>query len=274
MISYKFKASGVDHAYQLDLKTHPSNVAGEPQRPLEMVELNDYTHLGYLPSAPGPLDVWNHARRNIREIRTGNRMCLPLDGNDWQIAPLTTRRVPAAVPDKLAWEKTWVPYVNPAKLPAGVYGRWLRKTFKVPDWLKGERYIIDIPRIIVTGTLFLNGKQLADKREGYDIPLVLDVTDSLKPGGQNELVLCLRNAIGVLSEDYVDQYKSENVMEAGQYSDWANYARTYVGLGSVFLRTAPAVRVTEVMVLPKPQEGKLRVLARSRTQRSWRGTSN
>ena len=46
------------------------------------------------------------------EIRTGDRKALPLDGSDWQIAPLTTRRVPANLPDKLDYKPTYVPYNN------------------------------------------------------------------------------------------------------------------------------------------------------------------
>ncbi len=259
--SYKFKAAGEDHAYQLDLKTHAAKGSDEPGRPLEMIELNDFARLGYLPSAPGPLDVWNHTRRNIQEVRTGLRMCLPLDGDDWQVASLTTRRVPAAVPDKLPWQRTWVPYGDSRILPDGVYGRWFRKTFKVPDWMKGQRYIIDLPRIVVEGTLFVNGKQVAAKREGTDLPLVLDVTDLLKPG-DNELVLCVRDAIGVVSEDYIDQYKRVDDLDSLNNEDWLTTTRFYVTLSSVYLRTAPAVRVNQALVLPKPEQGKIRVLAR------------
>ena len=262
VISYKFKVAGADRAYQLDLKTRAAKGSWQSQRPLEMIELNDFARLGYLPSAPGPLDAWSHERRNIDEIRTGRRMCLPLDGDDWQISPLTTRRVPKSVPEKLTWQKAVVPYNNITKLADGVYGQWFRKTFKVPDWMKGERYIIDVPKIVVEGTLFVNGKRVAAKREGKDLPLVVDVTDSLKPGADNELVLCVRDAIGVVSEDYVDQYKRVDDLDAINNSDFANRTRFYVNLGSVYLRTAPAVRVNQALVLPKPEQGKIRVLVR------------
>ena len=261
VISRKFKTAGADHAYQLDLKTRAAKGSEEPRRPLEMIELNDFARLGYLPGAPGPLDVWNHARRNITEIRTGPRMCFPLDGDDWQIAPLTTRRVPNAVPEKLPWQKTWVPYNDTRKLADGVWGQWFRKTFKVPDWMKGQRYLIDVPKIVVEGTMFLNGKRLAAKREGTDLPLVLDVTDLLKPGA-NELVLCVRDAIGVVSEDYIDQYKRVDDLDSLNNEDWLTTTRFYVTLSSVYLRTAPAVRVKQALVLPKPEQGKIRLLAR------------
>ncbi len=166
VLGTKFTIAGADRAYQLDLKTHPAKGSGQPQRPLEMIELNDFARLGFLPSRPGPLDIWDHQRRDIREIRTGDRQLLSLDGSDWQIAPLTTRRVPQTVPDKLDYKPTYVPYNNSQKLEDNVFGQWFKKTFKVPDWMAGgnRHYLVDVTKIVVEGTLFVNGKRLGAKR--------------------------------------------------------------------------------------------------------------
>jgi hypothetical protein len=262
--TYKFKSAGADRAYQLDLKTHPPKDTAQPRRPIEMVEMSDFTHLAYLPSRPGPLEVWSHERFDVFEIHTGIHKALPLDGSDWQIAPLTTKRVPKTLPEKLDYKPTYVPYRNNTKLTEGVYGQWFRKTFKVPAWMKGERYILDFTKIVVEGTLFVNGKRIATKREGSALPLVVDVTDSLKLDGDNEVVLCVRDAIGVVSEEFVDQFNSTTTTEADcdTNADFLTNTRLFVSLESVFLRTAPAVRVNQVVVLPKVDQGKLKLLAR------------
>ncbi len=191
VISHKFKAVGTDVAYQLDVKTYHNEVGLPWQRPpVEMVPMNDFLRLGFLPGRPGPLDVWQHTRMELVRNQTGQRMMMCLDGDNWQIAPLTTRRMPKTVPDKLDFKPTGVPYRNRAELPEGVYGQWFRKTLKLPQWMSGQRYILDITQIVVEGTVFVNGVQVGSKREGSALPLVVDITDQLKPGADNELVIC------------------------------------------------------------------------------------
>ncbi len=87
------------------------------------------------------------------------------------------------------------------------------------------------------------------------------MTDCLKPG-DNELVICVRDAIGTVTESYVDQYSRKPDCDPDNNADFYCTSRNYVNLGSVLLRTAPAVRVRQALVLPKVDQGKIRVLAR------------
>ena len=128
IISRKFKAVGTDLAYQLNVKTRPSafynddiDLPGifQASRPLEMVPLNAFARLGFLPGRPGSLDVWQHTRLELSRNQTGDRKLLSLDGDGWQSAPLTTRRVPDAVPEKLDFQQTYVPYRAQDGTPRG-----------------------------------------------------------------------------------------------------------------------------------------------------------
>ena len=263
VISHKFKAVGTDVAYQLDVKTYHNEVGLPWQRPpVEMVPMNDFLRLGFLPGRPGPLDVWQHTRMELVRNQTGQRMMMCLDGDNWQIAPLTTRRMPKTVPDKLDFKPTGVPYRNRAELPEGVYGQWFRKTLKLPQWMSGQRYILDITQIVVEGTVFVNGVQVGSKREGSALPLVVDITDQLKPGADNEVGVLRRGAIAMVAENYVDKCKPSDGIDVDDHADWVNNPRPFVNMESVFLRTAPEVHVRQAMALPKVDQGKLKVLAR------------
>jgi hypothetical protein len=262
VVSRKFKAVGTDIAYQMSVKTRPSEGATLVPRPLEMVPLNAFARLGFLPSRPGPLDVWQHTRMELSRNQTGQRMLLTLDGGDWQMAPLTTRRVPQTVPDKLDFKQINVPDRRRAELPEGIYGQWYRKTFKLPSWMTGQRYIVEVTQVVVEGTMFMNGVQVGCKREGSALPLVVDVTDQLKKDADNELVICARGAIAMVADNYVDKCKPSDGIDVDDHADWVNNPRPFVSVDSVFLHTAPEVRVKQAMALPQVDQGKLKVLAR------------
>ena len=81
-------------------------------RPVEMLDLSDYSRWEFQPNQPDPLTVWNHVRKDLKDNRTGERKVLCLDGNDWQWAYLDGRRVPATVPAGLAYSRGTVPFME------------------------------------------------------------------------------------------------------------------------------------------------------------------
>ena len=263
-ISHAFTASSADHAYQLDVRTRPVNPA-DPllKRPTEMLELNDFARIAFLPSRPGPLDVWNHTRRDLVQFKTGKHMLMSLDG-DWKGAPLTTRRVPEAVPADLTWNGRHVPDLEGwVRIPQGTFGKWYRKSFRVPDWMTGQRYLIDIGQVLIEGTVFLNGQKVACKREGTHLPIIVDVTDMLKRDGDNDLVICVRNEISLVNDAFVDQYDPAKGEATWLNLDYAGTASPdSITMDTVCLRTAPEVQLKQTIIVPKVQEGKLKVLAR------------
>ena len=59
-----------------------------------------------------------------------------------------------------------------------MYGQWFRRPSRSPTGCGGNRHTCDVTKIVVEGTLFVNGKRIGAHREGTDLPLVVDVTDA------------------------------------------------------------------------------------------------
>jgi hypothetical protein len=263
VISQPFTAAGDAHAYQLDVKTRPAPGFKFPiSRPLEMLNLSDYSRFEFLPAQADPLTVWNHTRRDLVDDRTGDRKRLCLDGSDWEAALLDGRRAPNTVPAGLVWGPFRVPYRDYwVQLPKGRFGRWYRKKFNVPSWMHGQRYVIELKEVSEEATVFLNNQQV-----GYGagpLPIIAEVTKAIKPGAVNELVICVRGGIALVSPDYVDKYDPENYRLTCENQDIQGVgSHNTACLSSVCLRAAPEVRVTQCLVVPDVEKKSLRILAR------------
>ncbi|HID23795.1 MAG TPA: glycoside hydrolase family 2, partial [Planctomycetaceae bacterium] len=67
---------------------------------------------------------------------------------------------------------------------------WYRRSFVVPkDW-NGKRILLHFGAVDWDATVWVNGKQVGSHRGGYD-PFRFDITDALKPGGSQELVVAV-----------------------------------------------------------------------------------
>ena len=263
VISHPFTASGDAHAYQLDVKTRPAPGFKFPvPRPTEMLDLSDYSRWEFRPNLPDPLTVWNHTRKDMADDRTGDRKLFSLDGNDWEWAYLDGRRVPATVPAGLVYARAEVPTSNGCgeKLPPGRFGKWFRKSFVVPAWMKGQGYLLELGQISSEGTIFLNGQ-----RVGYglgSLPVSLDITKAIKPGVANELVICVRGWIATVKPDFVDRYDPDNYRVAQENEDVYHNDYGCPCLKSVYLRAVPEVRVAQNLVVADAEQGKLRIMTR------------
>ena len=262
VISHSFTASGDAHAYQLDVKTHPAAGFKVPvPRPVEMLDLSDYSRWEFHPDQADPLTVWNHTRKDLVENRTGDRKLLCLDGNDWEYAYLDGRRVPAALPAGLVYSPSHVPSMEGwIKPPPGRFGKWFRKSLVVPAWMKGQRYLVELTQVQSEATIFLNGQ-----RVGFGVgplPVSADITKAMKPGAANELVICIRGGIGAVKPEYVDQYDPDNWRAFRENED--TYTDNYgiPCLGSVCLHAVPEVRVKQNLVVSDAEQGTLRIMTR------------
>ena len=262
VISHSFTASGDARAYQLDVRTRPTPGFKVPiPRPVEMLDLSDYSRWESRPDQPDPLTVWNHARKDLAEDRTGDRKLLCLDGNDWEWAYLDGRRVPETVPTGLAYTPGRVPYTEDwIALPAGRFGKWFRKRFIAADWMKGQRYLLEISNVQSEATIFVNGQ-----RAGYGagaLPVSADITKAFKPGAANELVICVRGGIGATRPEYVEQYDPQNWRGILENQDLFDNGCIVPCLKSVYLRAVPEVRVKQSLVVSDAEQGTLRVMTR------------
>ena len=65
---------------------------------------------------------------------------------------------------------------------------WYRRTFEVPAAWKGRRVLLNFGAVDWEATVYVNGKKVGEHRGGYDA-FSFDITDALKDGGAQELVV-------------------------------------------------------------------------------------
>lgn len=65
---------------------------------------------------------------------------------------------------------------------------WYRRTFRSPALARGSRLLLHFGAVDWETHVFVNGKEIGSHTGGYD-PFSIDVTDALKPSGDQELVV-------------------------------------------------------------------------------------
>ncbi|WP_369201745.1 PA14 domain-containing protein [Streptomyces sp. PU-14G] len=115
----------------------------------------------------------------------------------WQFAGAEKGQAPPVGRHKRLDEKILVPYPVESRL-SGVERHeermWYKRTFTVPkswkvsDGARGKRLHLTFDAVDWQATVYVNGKRVATHKGGYD-RFTADVTDALKPGGRQELVV-------------------------------------------------------------------------------------
>lgn len=65
---------------------------------------------------------------------------------------------------------------------------WYRRTFSLPQSWAGRRVLLHFGAVDWEATVWVNGKQIGSHRGGYD-PFVFDITDALRQGSSQELLV-------------------------------------------------------------------------------------
>jgi hypothetical protein len=126
-----------------------------------------------------------------------------------------------------------------------------RRTFAVPgDWA-GQRVLLHFGAVDWESTVYVNGKEMGTHRGGYD-PFSYDVTDALKEGGENELVVSVFDP-----SDAGDQPRGKQVREPRGI--W--YTPTTGIWQTVWLEPVPQGYVKEVKIVPDVDAKNVRVTA-------------
>jgi hypothetical protein len=105
--------------------------------------------------------------------------------------------VPTNAPQPTQWDgQILVPFPIESAL-SGVMKRvsekerlWYRRTFQVPDSWKGQRLLLHFGAVDWQCSVLVNGKEVGTHTGGYDA-FSFDITDALKPGGEQELVVAV-----------------------------------------------------------------------------------
>lgn len=135
---------------------------------------------------------------------------------------------------------------------------WYRLRFRVPEEFVGKRVTLEVGRVRFYGKAFVNGAACGESWQPR-LPLVADITQAVKVGGENELLVFVH----CLAEGYSNPGEPlKNPSARGAlipYYDSADLAGIF---GDVFLTCHPEVSVSEVQIMPSVRNGELRVRAR------------
>jgi hypothetical protein len=91
--------------------------------------------------------------------------------------------VPFAVESQLSGAGVWV---------APDQRLWYRRTFTAPALTAGSRLLLNFGAVDWEAEVLVNGTRVGEHRGGYD-PFTFDITDQLRAGGEQELVVAVRD---------------------------------------------------------------------------------
>lgn len=101
-------------------------------------------------------------------------------------------------------EEGWQPITVPGLLQGVDYERaWFRRDFTVPDTMKGLRLVLHFGGVKYNSTVLVNGTKAGGHFGGYE-PFDIDITDLVKYGENNSLVLGCHDWTGIFSDNETD----------------------------------------------------------------------
>jgi beta-galactosidase/beta-glucuronidase len=188
-----------------------------------------------------------------------------LDGDGWQLAtdPKNEGR-------ETKWFEAPRPEAKPTKVPwiiqdafPGYHGvAWYWLEFDAPASLHADgRCLLRFWAVDYLAEVWLNGTRVG-QHEGGETPFVLDVTDAIRAGSKNLLVVRVLNPTHQRIDGIV---LNETPKQARVIPYHAGAAYNHGGItGSVELLAVPAVRVEDLFVLPEPKTCAIKIQANVR----------
>ena len=126
---------------------------------------------------------------------------------------------------------------------------WYRRTFEVPKAWAGKRVHLNFGAVDWEASVYVNGTNVGTHRGGYD-PFAFDITDRLKPGAEQELI------VGVYDpSDSGDQARGKQVRSPEGI--W--YTSTTGIWQTVWLEPLPAAHIADLLITPDPENSSVGV---------------
>lgn len=158
--------------------------------------------------------------------------------------------------------ETWTPCRVPGYLSGTHYERaWLKRTFAAPaDWA-GQRLKLRFNGVKFNSIVLVNGRKVGGNLGGYE-PFELDITDAVKCGGTNELLVGVCDWTGVFGGK-VDLSAAKNweqlraTPKDALLSPIGGLFALYGIWDDVTLRVVPPVHVQQVFVKTSVREKRL-----------------
>jgi hypothetical protein len=129
---------------------------------------------------------------------------------------------------------------------------WYRRTFKAPKVATGKRLLLHFGAVDWEAKVLLNGKAVGEHRGGYDA-FTFDITDAVKPGAENELVVAVFDATGGGQANGKQNYNKFNKPGGIAYTPCSGIWQT------VWLETVAAAHIESLKLIPDVDAGCLRV---------------
>ncbi len=126
---------------------------------------------------------------------------------------------------------------------------WYRRTFEVPKQWDGRRVLLHFGAVDWEATVWVNGKELGTHRGGYD-GFSHDITDALKPGVANEVIVRVFDPT-----DAGTQPRGKQVNKPGGIF----YTPTTGIWQTVWLEPVAPVHISHIKIIPDVDAGKVRV---------------
>jgi beta-galactosidase/beta-glucuronidase len=132
---------------------------------------------------------------------------------------------------------------------------WYRRTFTAPPLEGGRRLLLHFGAVDWEAVVWLNGKELSTHRGGYDA-FTLDITDAVKPGAENTLVVRVWDTTGANGEAHGKQDRNAIKKPGGiTYTPCSGIWQT------VWLEPVPVASIAGLTLVPDVDAGVLRVTA-------------
>ncbi len=125
---------------------------------------------------------------------------------------------------------------------------WYRRTLRAPS-ASDRRWLLHFGAVDWEATVWVNGRRIGDHRGGYD-PFTFDITDALRPDGDQELVVSVWDPT-----DRGEQPRGKQVLEPK--SIW--YTAVTGIWQTVWLEPVPTTYITGLQIRPDVDAGEVRV---------------
>jgi hypothetical protein len=127
---------------------------------------------------------------------------------------------------------------------------WYRRTFKTPDMQKGKRLLLHFGAVDWETKVYVNGKLVGSHRGGYDA-FTFDITDAVKSGAENELVVVVFDPTNGTrgKQNLASMFQPGGIMYTPCSGIWQ----------TVWLEPVPARRIEELVITPDVDAGVLRL---------------
>lgn len=134
---------------------------------------------------------------------------------------------------------------------------WYRRTFAAPKLSDGKRLLLNFGAVDWEAKVFVNGKSVAEHKGGYDA-FTCDITDAVKPGADNELVVSVFDATGGM------QPKGKQHLPAITKPGGIMYTPCSGIWQTVWLETVPIVSIKELRIMPDPDNNQVTIVVDDR----------